>query len=619
METKPFHLQAPEQIAKDYDGNKQKIAQASHLGLLDPTAALLAGMFIDRMRSAAMKEQGPPQTVAQQVFAPTAPPAPAPMGGPGGPPPMPPMGGPPPAPGPGGPPPPQMNAPQGMAEGGLASLPVPDSMYDEPVDAQSFGGGGIGAFATGKEVETAPFSTAPTDHTDWSLTGTLGRWGQDIAAAASNVDKAAAARRNTLASQDVVYQNGNYYDKTGFGTRPLAGTKVLDTASGKYFVVPENDTRAVHTTARTTAPDAATAASIKNDITAHLAKNADTATAAPAAPATATAAAPAARRPKTGLTAIAPPGTSGMDLTSIRNLGGPVPPTPEPTDAGPTEQQDIDKFTQMMGGDKANKYRDLQAAEYEKDHTPEALAAQKKYDLYKTIGQFGAALGASKSPNLLTAFNEAAGVALPDMAKTKADRIAQEHDAIKELATNESATRAERIQMVSGALALRQAGIKNKQDEKTYNLAVQVAADNLKIEEGKLEAKVEENKNTKAYQDTVGKADLMKAGADVANAGRDRSAMTENQRMVANEKALASVQKMKLKFTDPKTGKEREAEGQFAPLADQIAAAQKIVPFYMGTSGGSGGATGGKTVNRTGVLNGRKIIEYTDGTSTYAN
>jgi len=52
------------------------------MGILDPTAGTLAGMFIDRMRSAAQAEGAPQQTVAEQVFAPPAPPAP--MGAPAG-------------------------------------------------------------------------------------------------------------------------------------------------------------------------------------------------------------------------------------------------------------------------------------------------------------------------------------------------------------------------------------------------------------------------------------------------------------------------------------------------------------------------------------------------------
>jgi hypothetical protein len=143
---KPFSLQAPEDIAKEYGGNKQKIAQAMQTGLVDPTAGTLAGMFIDRMRSAQMQEGAQQPSVAQQVFAPPAPPAP-PMGGmpPGAPPmgapPAPPMGGMP----PGAP-------PMGMADGGLAALPVPESMFDEPMDG-GYANGGIVSFADAGEVD----------------------------------------------------------------------------------------------------------------------------------------------------------------------------------------------------------------------------------------------------------------------------------------------------------------------------------------------------------------------------------------------------------------------------------------------------------------------------------
>lgn len=142
---KPFSLQAPEDIAKEYGGNKQKIAQAMQTGLIDPTAGTLAGMFIDRMRSAQMQEGAQQPSVAQQVFAPPAPP----MGGmspPPGAPPMgaPPMGGMPPAPPMGAPP--MGDPPMGMADGGLAMLPIPESMFAEP-DNGGYANGGIVSFA----------------------------------------------------------------------------------------------------------------------------------------------------------------------------------------------------------------------------------------------------------------------------------------------------------------------------------------------------------------------------------------------------------------------------------------------------------------------------------------
>ena len=165
METKPYSLQSPEQIAKDYGGNKQKIAEAMQMGILDPTAGTLAGMFIDRMRSAAQTEQAPQQTVAQQTFAPPAPAAP-PMGAPAGlgatpqaaamPPmnAMPPMGVAPPQDMP-------MMAEGGMVPpyasgGGLSDMPLPDGMFDEPSNGgfgDGYRGGGLVAFADAGPVK----------------------------------------------------------------------------------------------------------------------------------------------------------------------------------------------------------------------------------------------------------------------------------------------------------------------------------------------------------------------------------------------------------------------------------------------------------------------------------
>jgi hypothetical protein len=206
MASKPFGIQSPEQIAKDYGGNKQRIAEAMQLGIVDPTIGTLAGMFIDRMAAGAAQGQGPQGTVASQVFNPQTPPAQAPGGaGLGGLPmgmgPPPPdmgmgMGAPPPDMGMGAPPPdmpmpppspeqmqpmspgmadggmvafarggesrpldlqsllpfPEAGLPEeaGFADGGVASLPVPDDMFNSSVgDNQQYADGGMVAFAEG--------------------------------------------------------------------------------------------------------------------------------------------------------------------------------------------------------------------------------------------------------------------------------------------------------------------------------------------------------------------------------------------------------------------------------------------------------------------------------------
>lgn len=65
---KPMSLTTPESIAREYGGNKKKIAEAARMGLLDPTAAVMAGMFIDKMRAAATAEQAQDTTVAQDIL-----------------------------------------------------------------------------------------------------------------------------------------------------------------------------------------------------------------------------------------------------------------------------------------------------------------------------------------------------------------------------------------------------------------------------------------------------------------------------------------------------------------------------------------------------------------------
>jgi hypothetical protein len=110
----PYELQSPKDIAMEYGGNKQKIAQAAQMGLVDPTAAVLAGMFIDKMRTAQQDEMAPQTTVAQEVMAPPMAPQ---------------MGG------------------QMPAEAGVAALPVPDEMVPD-----EFAGGGIIAFDNGGGV-----------------------------------------------------------------------------------------------------------------------------------------------------------------------------------------------------------------------------------------------------------------------------------------------------------------------------------------------------------------------------------------------------------------------------------------------------------------------------------
>lgn len=127
-----YNITAPEEIAKEYGGNKRKIQQAASQGIISPTEAVMAGMFIDRMRNAAAQEQAQKPSVAEQVMNPQ--------------PPMPPQGM---AAAPQArqmPPQAQMGAPmQRMAMGGgVDSIPFDEGDYAE---------GGIVGFSTGAVLD----------------------------------------------------------------------------------------------------------------------------------------------------------------------------------------------------------------------------------------------------------------------------------------------------------------------------------------------------------------------------------------------------------------------------------------------------------------------------------
>jgi hypothetical protein len=136
-----FDLLSAEKVAAKYGGDKRKIGEAARMGLVNPTVAVMAGMFIDRMRNAAIKEQQPTTTVAQDTFTPPVQMAQAGLGATPQAQAAPQM-------------PTQMAAAPAqtatLAEGGLTALPVDEDMFPD-----EYAGGGIVAFEEGGP--TTPF------------------------------------------------------------------------------------------------------------------------------------------------------------------------------------------------------------------------------------------------------------------------------------------------------------------------------------------------------------------------------------------------------------------------------------------------------------------------------
>lgn len=475
MPTKPYSLQSPEQIAKDYAGNKQKIAQAAQSGLLDPTAAVMAGMFIDRMRSAQTQEQGPPSTVAQQVFAP--PPPPMQMGAM---PPSAPMGAPP----QGAPPPPMGAPPVGMAGGGLTTLPLPDNMFNEP-DGMGYANGGIVAFADGGATDEDPAPIGMGEMLQRMFNPTTGqlREAREDTIAAGRAGRARreaeevarAARR----APGVARPFSPPDDKPGVmlstprglpSTETMAAMPMLPSsfrpATPDRPFSPPDDKPGVMLSAprglsslnamaamepRPAAPGVSMErlqAALKGGITprpaAPLAR--PMTTPIPGAP-------PAA--PRVGV-APAAPRVGGLTPAGPALSASPAaaPAGPQGMQAGIAEYMNLDKT--LGGGSVATPMRDRVAAAAEAQLDPKAVAAGKKQDLWQAVAQFGFNMAATNSPYFLQAAGQAGAATVPAMAAMRKERKAMERDALKQLADIEGLTVAEKRQALQGGVAYAQ-------------------------------------------------------------------------------------------------------------------------------------------------------------------
>lgn len=163
-----FNVPSPDAILMAYGNDPQRIGEAVQNNLIPLLPAALA--LTKRQHFAASQQQMPQQTVAQKLFNPQQPQ-------------MPPQG----MPAPGGlgatpqaaampqmsqmpqmgvpqipeiPADPMEEAPAAYAEGGLTTLPIPDTMFDEP-DSGGYANGGILAFADGDAVPPAKPADKP--------------------------------------------------------------------------------------------------------------------------------------------------------------------------------------------------------------------------------------------------------------------------------------------------------------------------------------------------------------------------------------------------------------------------------------------------------------------------
>jgi len=532
METKPFSMQSPETIAKEYNGNKQKIAQAMQMGIVDPTAGTLAGMFIDRMRASQMQEQGPSQTVAQQVFAPPPPPMPQgapPMGGtppappmgppPGGPPPGPPMGGMPPAPPMGGmPPAPPMGPPpgagappMGLAGGGLAELPIPDAMFDEPTNG-GYANGGIIAFAEGDFVygdnglslEDVPGYLADRNIIDFPILAERYQARKQDKAGRAGPQKAydAAVEARMDAEKNAPSPEGY----VPFG-KSVAG-KALGAAGTFLGIGPEaernraemRDKEAI-IRARGRASEARGQAGQEN-LLANLfggqtsnplagvspygrgmgapqgdgfepevkrPANPNVPAAAPKAPVAPKPVTPASST-MTGKTA------ERRALNASLGLDKPLAPAQKtdaakPGEAGaqadpnafsPTDIKANMKLVETLMGPRDETATNAVKAQFQKVLSPEYQDKEKKKDMWMALAQIGFSMAGTQSPHFLQAVGQAGAAALPGIMSANKERKAEFNGALKSMADIEGISNREKREIASFAVNATQAAYGNK-------------------------------------------------------------------------------------------------------------------------------------------------------------
>lgn len=425
---KPFSIQAPEQVAKEYGGNKQKIAEAAQLGLVDPTAAVLAGMFIDKMRSAQQMEAGQKPTIAQQVLGAPQPQAAPPQG-------MPPeMGG-----GLGATPqamPPEMAMPQemppempqemGMAEGGIVGLDLPDAMFDEPNNG-GYAPGGLVAFAPGGPV-------AP------------GGWGSYFERVATEAVPGIGvnSRKRTAARNAQVGGVGDSYHLTDDARdfRPPQGVSMAQLAAqlrskfgSGYDVIDEGDH--VHVE-----PGPALGRMVR------AGKSFDP---GQVSKLRATERAPA---PTAGLGATAPATGAGGDTPWGGSLSGQL-------EGILTNSGGL--YDKLVPAPK-REARDALLAYAKEQNNPEALEKQRKQDMWSTLAEIGFNMAGTNSPSFLQAVGTAAAAALPGAKADKKAREERKREMLRTYAEVEGLDNADAKERVNGMLKLAetQLGIKKE-------------------------------------------------------------------------------------------------------------------------------------------------------------
>jgi hypothetical protein len=322
--------------------------------------------------------------------------------------------------------PPQDMAPQGMAEGGIAGLPIPDTMFDEPTNGgfdDGYAGGGMVAFSDGGS--TGGFGDY-IEQTVRKLDPNIQITGRARTPARNaQVGGVAGSYHVIDAARDVGVPPGM--------SKPQFIAQLKSVFGADYDILPSGG-NSVHIEPGPKLGEKVRAGALPSDAPAIM--------------------------PERGFGTAE--GRSRSVEDEFQNLQRRF---------GPTEKE--------------QEVEDQRIARAEEMASPEYYEAQRKDSMWETLAAIGFNMASSKSPYLLQAVSEAAAAAMPGARADKKERKALKDRALDIMGAINDKSRKENLQLYGIAQDTVNSGMQQKQFEQKLELderQVQLAEDKLNAE-----------------------------------------------------------------------------------------------------------------------------------------
>jgi hypothetical protein len=165
--------------------------------------------------------------------------------------------------------------------------------------------------------------------------------------------------------------------------------------------------------------------------------------------------------------AVAPRGAAGVPGAPAASTGVVGAPTGAPGEfygQSTDPKVQMEQLKQLAGIDPAaaQELKDY----YAKTASPEAMASQKKQDMWSSLAQIGFGMAGSNSPSFMQAAGQSASAAMPGMMQAAKDRKAAERDAMKARYDIQKGENQEKLAMASSATASAVGAAKGLEDSK---------------------------------------------------------------------------------------------------------------------------------------------------------